>query len=92
MVLSSLSSNMQLQTSTLHPLGRDSFDTSASHRNLQSNRDQEAQLEEKRSLDSLKMFVAHTCEVLGMWRILCEHQFHVIADFLNKVRYLDDAI
>jgi hypothetical protein len=60
---------MQLQNSALHPFGRDSFDTSASHRNPQRNRDQEAQLEEKRSLDSLKVFVAHTCEVLGMWRI-----------------------
>jgi hypothetical protein len=52
----------------------------------QRNREQEAQLEEKRSLDALKAFVAHTCEVLGMWRILCEHQFHVIADMLSKVR------
>lgn len=76
--------NMQLQNSMLRPVGHDSFDTSASHRNPQRNRDQEAQLEEKRSLDSLKMFVTHTCEVLGMWRILCEHQFHVIADVLSK--------
>jgi nuclear pore complex protein Nup155 len=52
----------------------------------QRSREQEAQLEEKRSLDALKVFVAHTCEVLGMWRILCEHQFHVVADVLSKVR------
>jgi nuclear pore complex protein Nup155 len=72
----------------LRRIGHDSFETSASHRTPQRNRDQEAQLEEKRSLDSLKAFMAHACEVLGMWRILCEHQFHVIVNVLTKVRPL----
>jgi nuclear pore complex protein Nup155 len=72
----------------LRHVGHDSFETSAHHRTPQRNREQEAQLEEKHSLDALKAFVAHTCEVLGMWRVLCEHQFHVVADTLTKVREL----
>jgi hypothetical protein len=76
----------------LRQVGHDSFETSVHHRTPQRNREQEAQLEEKHSLDALKVFVAHTCEVLGMWRILCEHQFHVIADTLSKVRELNRSM
>ncbi|XP_033607158.1 nuclear pore complex protein Nup155 isoform X2 [Cryptotermes secundus] len=76
--------NIHLQNTMLRHAGHDSFETSLHHRTPQRNREQEAQLEEKHSLDALKAFVAHTCEVLGMWRILCEHQFHVIADTLSK--------
>lgn len=53
----------------------------APQRNLQL----EVQLEEKMSLLALKGFVSHACEVLGLWKILCEHQFHVIAEMLEKV-------
>lgn len=52
----------------------------------QKNIQLEAQLEEKTSLLALKSFVSHACEVLGLWKILCEHQFHVIADMLDKVK------
>ncbi|KAL3272939.1 hypothetical protein HHI36_014397 [Cryptolaemus montrouzieri] len=37
---------------------------------------QDAQLEERQSLDSLKIMVYHCCQVFGLWKILCEHQFH----------------
>ncbi|KAJ8921993.1 hypothetical protein NQ315_008631 [Exocentrus adspersus] len=37
---------------------------------------QDAQLEERQSLDALKMFVCHCCQIIGLWRILCDHQFH----------------
>lgn len=37
---------------------------------------QDAQLEERQSLDAFKTFVCHACQVVGLWRILCEHQFH----------------
>lgn len=43
---------------------------------------QEAQLEERHSLDALKSFVNHSCQVLGLWRILCDHQFHLLVDTL----------
>lgn len=76
--------NLQMQSSMLRRIAQDTFDSPATHRTPQRNLEQEAQLEEKRSLDSLKSFVGHTCEVLGMWRILCEHQFHVIASALSK--------
>lgn len=39
---------------------------------------QDAQIEEKFSLNALKLFVSHCCQVMGLWRILCEHQFHVL--------------
>lgn len=39
---------------------------------------QDAQLEERQSLDAFKTFVCHCCQVLGLWRILCEHQFHTL--------------
>lgn len=51
----------------------------------QKNIQLEAQLEEKASLLALKSFVSHACEVLGLWKILCEHQFHIIAEMLDKV-------
>lgn len=37
---------------------------------------QDAQVEERQSLDALKMFVCHCCQIVGLWRILCDHQFH----------------
>ncbi|CAG9854038.1 unnamed protein product [Phyllotreta striolata] len=39
---------------------------------------QDVQLEERASLDALKTFVCHCCQILGLWRILCEHQFHTL--------------
>lgn len=44
---------------------------------------QDAQLEERQSLDALKVFVGRACEVLGLWKILTEHQFHLIVDLLS---------
>lgn len=47
---------------------------------------QNIQVQEKRSLDAFRVFITHACEVLGLWKILCEHQFHIIADTISKVR------
>ena len=33
---------------------------------------------EKTSMASLKNFLSQTLEVLGMWKILCDHQFHIV--------------
>lgn len=41
---------------------------------------QDVQLEERHSLDALKMFVDHAAQVLGLWKVLCEHQFHMLMD------------
>jgi len=49
--------------------------------------DEDAQAEEKASLCALKTFVTHACEVLGLWKLLCEHQFHVLAPMLPVVSY-----
>lgn len=45
---------------------------------------QDAQLEERESLSALKVFVSHCCEILGLWRILCEHQFHELVACLPE--------
>ncbi|XP_039282164.1 nuclear pore complex protein Nup155 [Nilaparvata lugens] len=50
----------------------------------QRSRLQEAQLMEKSSLDALRMLVDHAAQVLGLWRVMCDHQFHVIADALPR--------
>ncbi|KAK4882783.1 hypothetical protein RN001_006102 [Aquatica leii] len=54
-------------------VSQQSFNTSRSNQTLQ-----DAQIEERQSLASLKNFVNHACQVLGLWRILCEHQFHFL--------------
>lgn len=46
---------------------------------------QDVQLQEKHSLDALSMLVDHSCQVLGLWKIMCEHQFHVITDTMPPV-------
>lgn len=45
---------------------------------------EEARLEEKRSLHALSRFIKHTCEVMAPWKILSEHQFHVLIGALPK--------
>ncbi|XP_068630123.1 nuclear pore complex protein Nup154 [Battus philenor] len=37
------------------------------------------QSEENASLHALKLFIAMAIEMLSLWKVLCEHQFHVIA-------------
>ncbi|XP_061397239.1 nuclear pore complex protein Nup154 [Musca vetustissima] len=51
---------------------------------IQVNANEQAQAEEKRSLTALIYFIKHTCEVLALWKILCEHQFHILASQLLK--------
>ncbi|XP_048522615.1 nuclear pore complex protein Nup154 [Dendroctonus ponderosae] len=45
---------------------------------------QDAQLEEKQSLDALKTFVCHCCQIVGLWRILCDHQLHNLVGALPE--------
>lgn len=45
---------------------------------------QDAQIEERQSLDALKLFIFHCCQILGLWRILCEHQFHLLISQLPE--------
>ncbi|CAG9806092.1 unnamed protein product [Chironomus riparius] len=39
---------------------------------------EEAFAEEKKSLDALFNFIKYVCEVFSLWKILCEHQLHVL--------------
>ncbi|XP_014476453.1 PREDICTED: nuclear pore complex protein Nup155 isoform X3 [Dinoponera quadriceps] len=45
---------------------------------------QEPIVEERNSLDALKVFITHACEVLGLWKILCENQLNNIVNCLTK--------
>ncbi|XP_011350489.1 nuclear pore complex protein Nup155 isoform X2 [Ooceraea biroi] len=45
---------------------------------------QEPIVEERNSLDALKVFITHACEVLGLWKILCENQLNCIVSSLSK--------
>lgn len=44
----------------------------------------EAMAEEKKSLDALIRLIKHSCEVLALWKILCEHQCHLLVSKLSK--------
>ncbi|RZC41057.1 nuclear pore complex protein Nup155 [Asbolus verrucosus] len=63
-------SNQQIQT----PIGASKMSTTT----RMNHTLQDAQIEERLSLSSLKLFVCHCSQIMGLWRILCEHQFHVL--------------
>ncbi|CAH1772348.1 unnamed protein product [Owenia fusiformis] len=44
----------------------------------------EATGQEKFSLQQIQDLIMKTCEVLGLWKILCEHQFHLLAASLTE--------
>lgn len=54
---------------------------------------QDAQSEERQSLDAIKSFVCHCCQVIGLWRILCEHQFHLLSAMIpdNQLQILQNT-
>ena len=45
----------------------------------------EVEAEESSSLKQLQALVSIACEYLGLWKILCDHQFHVIAGALTPI-------
>lgn len=42
-------------------------------------------VEERNSLAALKIFITHACEVLELWKILCENHLNNIVNCLSKV-------
>lgn len=46
---------------------------------------QEPIVEERNSLAALKIFITHACEVLELWKILCENNLNNIVNCLSKV-------
>lgn len=48
----------------------------------QQKRD-EALFEEKKSLDALVSFMKYVCEIINLWKILCEHQLHLLVTSLS---------
>lgn len=51
---------------------------------IQRNVGAEAQIQEKSSICNLQELVERTIEVLGLWRVLYDHQFHVVSSSLQK--------
>ncbi|XP_055712815.1 nuclear pore complex protein Nup154-like isoform X2 [Phlebotomus papatasi] len=49
-----------------------------------NNMAEDAKLEEKKSLDALTRFIRHTCEVVALWKLICEHQFHILIGGLSR--------
>ena len=47
----------------------------------------EADSQERQSLKQLQILVARMCESLALWKILCDHQFHVICAALSVVSH-----
>lgn len=47
-------------------------------------RNEELHLQEKISLSHLKQLIHQCHEVLGLWKVLCDHQLHVVAETLSK--------
>ncbi len=41
--------------------------------------------QEKKSLLALKLFVARAGEILNLWKVLYDHQFHLLAATLSPV-------
>lgn len=53
---------------------------------------QEPIVEERNSLAALKIFITHACEVLELWKILCENHLNNIVNCLSKVSQLHITI
>jgi len=47
----------------------------------------EIEVEESSSLKQLQTLICIACEYLGLWKILCDHQFHLIAGTLTPVSF-----
>lgn len=72
-----LKMNTQLCSSYTAPNQQSTtLNSTALNQSLASPTVQDAQVEERQSLEALKMFVCHCCQIVGLWRILCDHQFH----------------
>jgi len=52
----------------------------------------EVEAEESASLKQLQALISIACEYLGLWKILCDHQFHVIAGALSPVSLAQQAV
>ncbi|XP_053675196.1 nuclear pore complex protein Nup154 isoform X2 [Anopheles nili] len=50
----------------------------------QKNCTEEALLEERKSLDALVRLIKQSCEVVGLWKVICEHQCHLLMAKLSK--------
>ncbi|XP_035916028.1 nuclear pore complex protein Nup154 [Anopheles stephensi] len=45
---------------------------------------EEALVEERKSLEALVRLIKQACEVIGLWKVICEHQCHLLVGKLTK--------
>lgn len=65
-----------------NPFGNSNgFTTNQMQQQMQQKKE-EAFAEEKKSLDALFNFIKYVCEVVSLWKILCEHQMHILLNQL----------
>uniref|UniRef100_A0A182QXT3 Nucleoporin Nup133/Nup155-like N-terminal domain-containing protein n=1 Tax=Anopheles farauti TaxID=69004 RepID=A0A182QXT3_9DIPT len=50
----------------------------------QKNCTEEALMEERKSLEALVRLTKRACEVIGLWKVICEHQCHLLVGKLTK--------
>uniref|UniRef100_A0A182JU64 Nucleoporin Nup133/Nup155-like N-terminal domain-containing protein n=1 Tax=Anopheles christyi TaxID=43041 RepID=A0A182JU64_9DIPT len=50
----------------------------------QKNCTEEALLEERKSLEALVRLIKQACEVVGLWKVICEHQCHLLVGKLTR--------
>uniref|UniRef100_A0A182M8L3 Nucleoporin Nup133/Nup155-like N-terminal domain-containing protein n=1 Tax=Anopheles culicifacies TaxID=139723 RepID=A0A182M8L3_9DIPT len=50
----------------------------------QKNCTEEALVEERKSLEALVRLIKQACEVVGLWKVICEHQCHLLVGKLTK--------
>ncbi|XP_050089224.1 nuclear pore complex protein Nup154 [Anopheles aquasalis] len=50
---------------------------------------EDAVAEERKSLDALSRLIKQACEVIGLWKVICEHQCHLLLSKLTKEQQRD---
>lgn len=54
-----------------------------SYQSSEKGRLQDAQMQERKSLLAMKQLLDHTVEVLALWKVLCDHQLHLLGQSLS---------
>ena len=55
------------------------FGLNSSAEHASNGGQQDAILRERQSLMFLQQLLSHTLQVLGLWMVVCDHQFHTVA-------------
>ncbi|KAI9566057.1 hypothetical protein GHT06_009857 [Daphnia sinensis] len=76
-VLGQLNALKEFFHANIHQNGPQSYQSS------EKGRLQDAQMQERKSLLAMKQLLDHTVEVLALWKVLCDHQLHLLGQSLS---------